>query len=260
MEFGIPALVEVPDIREAAALCRELGLSFVELNTNFPTQQLHLLDAEELTSLSRRYGISYTIHLNDEMPVADFNPVVAKGYLDAVLEAICFAKKIGAMKLNMHLSDGARYTMPDRRIFFYEAYQEEYLAGITRFRDVCTEAIGDADLMICIENSGGFRPFHLAALDALLESPVFGLTLDVGHDHCTGGSDGNWILQHRDRLHHMHIHDARGCQDHLPPGSGEIDLKKWLTFGQELNCTAVLEIKTLPGLRQGAAWAQEAGF
>ena len=260
MKFGIPALVEVPDIGEAAALCQELGLSFVELNTNFPTQQLHLLDAGELTALSRRYGISYTIHLNDEMPVADFNPVVAKGYLDAVLEAISFAKKIGAKKLNMHLSDGARYTTPDRRIFFYEAYQAEYLAGMTRFRDVCTEAIGDADLMICIENSSGFRPFHLAAMDLLLESPVFGLTLDVGHDHCTGGADGTWILRHRDRLHHMHIHDALGCRDHLSPGSGEIDLKKWLTLGRELNCTAVLEIKTLPGLRKAAAWAQEAGF
>jgi len=24
----------------------------------------------------------------------------------------------------------------------------------------------------------------------------------------------------------MHIHDARGLDDHLPPGSGEIDFKK----------------------------------
>jgi sugar phosphate isomerase/epimerase len=28
----------------------------------------------------------------------------------------------------------------------------------------------------------------------------------------------------------MHIHDARGLDDHLPPGSGEIDLKKIETW------------------------------
>lgn len=260
MKFGIPALVELPYLEEAAALCGELGLSFIELNTNFPTQQIHLLDPVKLCTLAERYGIGYTIHLNDEMPVADFNPKVAQGYLDAVSEAIGFARKIGAGVLNLHLCDGPKYTMPHRKVYFYEAFRQEYLAGMERFRDLCTQAIGDSGIRICIENSSGFRNFHLAALELLLQSPVFGLTLDIGHDHCTGGADGAWILNHRDRLHHMHIHDAKGCQDHLPIGDGEIPMAHWLNLAQEQNCTAVLEIKTLSALRQTAVWVREQGY
>ena len=94
--LGMPALIELNTVEEHVALCARLGLNFVELNTNFPNQQLHLLDAKHLRALAEKHGIGYTIHLNDEMPVADFNPTVAKGYCDAVLEAISFADAIGA--------------------------------------------------------------------------------------------------------------------------------------------------------------------
>ena len=103
MKLGMPAMVELSSIEESAALCAELGLSFLELNTNFPTQQIHLLDPQALREIAEKYGIFYTIHLNDEMPVADFNPAVAEGYLKAMAEAISFAEKIGAPVLNMHL-------------------------------------------------------------------------------------------------------------------------------------------------------------
>ena len=59
-DFGMPFLLETPTIADAAALCAELGLSFVELNTNFPNQQLHLLDAKHLRALAEKHGIGYT--------------------------------------------------------------------------------------------------------------------------------------------------------------------------------------------------------
>ena len=71
IEFGMPTLMEITQVEETVALCAELGLSFVELNTNFPMHQPHLLDADRLNQLAEQYGISYTIHLNDEMAVAE---------------------------------------------------------------------------------------------------------------------------------------------------------------------------------------------
>ena len=256
MKLGMPAMVELSTIEESAALCTELGLSFLELNTNFPTQQLHLLDPEELRFLAKKYGIFYTIHLNDEMPVADFNPAVAEGYLNAMTQAILFAEKIGAPVLNMHLSEGARYTMPHRKLWFYEAYEQEYLEGMTRFRDLCDFVVGRNNIQICIENSGGFRPFHLKALELLLQRSCFGLTLDIGHDQCTGGADGQWMLEHATKLRHMHIHDVVSGNDHRPLGTGEIDLNRWLRVAQQHCYSAVLEVKTVEGLRQSAAWIQ----
>lgn len=256
--FGMPALIELDTVAELAELCSRLGLSFVELNTNFPQHQLHRLDPEELNRLAREYGIGYTIHLNDEMPVADFNPTVAMGYRRAVLEAIAFAREIGAKVLNMHLSQGAHYTMPDRIVYFYEAYREEFLAGIAAFRNACTAAIGDSGIRICVENSKAYLDVQKAALDVLLESPAFGLTLDIGHSHCSGYADESWILARRSRLHHMHLHDAKnGRQDHLPLGGGDLDLPGYLALAESCGCTAVLEVKTVAGLRASAAWLAE---
>ena len=36
MDFGMPTLLELCDLRENAAFCAELGLRFVEINMNFP--------------------------------------------------------------------------------------------------------------------------------------------------------------------------------------------------------------------------------
>ena len=249
--YGIPTLIELNTVEEHCALCAKLGLQFVELNTNFPAQQLHLLDGAHLRSLAEKYGIFYTIHLNDEMPVADFNPTVAKGYTDAVLETIDFAKKIGAKVLNMHISEGARYTRPDGVVFFYQAYLADYLQRITDFRNACEAAIGQSGIRIAMENSKAYYPFQKQALDLLLESPAFALTLGIGHNYCSGYADEDWILQRRNRLIHMHIHDAKnGRNDHLPLGYGEMDIPKYLSLAESLDCTAVIEVKTLEGLEQ----------
>ncbi len=255
LSFGMPTLIETRTVSEMAALCDELKLDFMELNTNFPLHQPHLLNVDELNALAKHYGIYYTIHLNDEMPVAEFSPSVAEGYRQAVLQAIELAKKIGARKLNMHLAEGAHYTMPDRIVYFYEAYRKEYLKGMAEFRDLCTDAIGDSGIKICIENVTGFRGFQLAALEVLLESPVFGLTLDIGHNYCTGGVDETWIMKHGDRLHHMHMHDAKdGKKDHQALGLGEIDIPKFVDLARKYDCTVVLETKTVVGLRKSVEW------
>lgn len=261
MKFGMPTLIEVETVAETAALCHELGLDFVELNTNFPLHQPHLLKPEILNSLAERYGIFYSIHLNDEMAVAEFNPAVAQGYRKAVADTIALAKKIGVSKLNMHLSDGAKYTMPDRVVFFYEAYREEYLQQMRAFRDFCEQEIGDSGIVICLENINGFRDYQLAALEVLLESPAFGLTIDIGHNYCAKCKDEAWILAHSHRLHHMHMHDAKnGKNDHLALGEGELDVGKFLSLAEKCDCSVVLETKTVEGLKKSVAWIKSRGL
>lgn len=258
LKFGMPSMIELDTVEQSAALCGNLGLAFVELNTNFPKHQPHLLSAERLNRLAAEHGIFYTIHLNDELNVAEFNPHVAEGYRRSVMETIEFAKKIGAPVLNMHLSNGAYYTMPDRRIHFYEAYREEYLEGMRDFRDACQQAIGNSGIRICVENTGGYQPFHMAALDCLLQSPVFGLTLDIGHSCCADFVDEPWILSHKERLMHMHMHDVKdGKKDHLTLGDGELDLETYHRLAADCKCTVVVEVKTISGLRQSVEWMKQ---
>lgn len=259
MKFGMPTLMELAELEETTELCNQLGLSFLELNTNFPLHQPHLLDAEMLNNLANKYNISYTIHLNDEMAVAEFNPHISNGYRCAVLDTIEFAKQIDAKKLNMHLSEGGKYTMPDQIVYFYGAYRQEYLEQMKVFRDVCEKAIGDGDIRICIENTNGFHDYQLDALEMLLESPAFSLTLDIGHNYCAGNVDETWILRRKDRLCHMHMHDAKnGKNDHLALGDGELNIPKFLSLAQEQDCTVVLETKTIEGLKKSVQWIKNA--
>ena len=94
LQFGMPALIEIESPEQSADLCRELGLSFLELNMNFPQYQLDVMDPAQLRRIARQYGIFYTLHLDDNMNVADFNPAVAKAYADTVADAVTLAGQL----------------------------------------------------------------------------------------------------------------------------------------------------------------------
>lgn len=90
----------------------------------------------------------------------------------------------------------------------------------------------------------------------LLESHAFALTLDIGHSHRAACRDEPFLLEHSKRLHHFHLHDAVGQWDHLPLGTGEINLKKYLALANHPGKRAVLETKSVDGLRQSVTWLQ----
>lgn len=255
MRFGMPALIQIEGLEESAALCRELGLDFVELNMNFPQYQLHRMDPAALGDTARRYGIFYTLHLDDDMNVADFNPAVAKAQVDTVLGAVALAKELDIPVINMHLSRGGVVTLPEGKVYLFERYREAYLGRMAAFRDSCHRAVGDGGVRICVENTVGYPGWQVEALDLLLESEAFGLTLDVGHDYCTGGGDLGIVENRSRRLHHIHLHDAATPgRDHLALGDGELDLAARLELAQRCDCSVVLETKTAAALRKSAAW------
>lgn len=261
LKFGMPTLIETRTLEQCAALCRELGLSFVEMNMNLPQYQMENMEAAHLKRVAQEYGISYTIHLDENMNVADFNPLVAGAYRQTVLDTIALSKELEIPVLNMHFPLGVYFTLPDRKVFLFSEYREQYMEGMLRFRDVCTAAIGDSGIRICIENWSGYADWQLPALDALLESPAFGLTFDVGHNLCKGGVDEPIILARKAHLHHLHLHDVKdGKKDHQALGTGQLDIRKYLTLAQAQKCSVVVETKTIAGLRESVSWLQGNGY
>lgn len=74
MDFGMPTLIELPEIPDCAALCRQLGLQFVELNMNLPQYQVNALDEEQLLRTAKRENIYYTVHLDKRWTPAISTP------------------------------------------------------------------------------------------------------------------------------------------------------------------------------------------
>lgn len=254
MFWGIPTLIENKSIEESISLCKELGFNFVELNMNLPQYQLDRIDIEKLNKLKSENNIFYTIHLDENLNVSDFNPYVAYAYLRTVLDTIELAKKLDVKVINTHLSKGVYFTLPDKKVFLFEQYKEEYLKSIASFRNTVLNALQDTDIKICIENTNCYTDFQIEAIDILLQSPVFALTFDVGHNYCVGGVDERIIMNRENKLTHIHLHDACDKKDHLTLGTGNIDIEKYITLAKTHNCTVVLETKTVEALKKSVKW------
>jgi sugar phosphate isomerase/epimerase len=250
MDFGMPTLLELNTLEENIALCKELGLSFVEINCNVPEFQVENMDIDHLLHLRQSSGIYFTFHLDEYLSVTDPNPTISEAYIQSVVNSIEFAKKARIPVMTMHFLNGVVFTLPDKKVYVYEKYSAYYLERLRHFRDRVHQAVGDSHIKVCIENVTGFESYMKDGIDLLLQDKAFGLTYDCGHNHRYHQVDNAFLTQHQDRIAHMHLHDCKGSNDHLPLGYGELDLKEELKFVEGKAQRVVIEVKTVEGLRK----------
>lgn len=193
MQFGMPTLIENRTLLDNVNLCKSLNLQFIELNMNFPEYQVDKLEQiDDLIRIAESAGIYYTIHLDENLNIADFNPLVTEAYLETVRRSIEVAKKLLPLRnhygdpdqpliLNMHMNHGIFITLPDRKVQMYDRDFDTYMDSYATFRSLCEKWISDSDIIITVENTDGFREYEKKAIDYLLESQFFGLTWDIGH-------------------------------------------------------------------------------
>lgn len=253
MDFGMPYLLEMHSIEECCALAKELGLSFVELNANFPDCLLERLDPAELHRLGRKYGLYFTLHIEEECDPFTLNAAVRAAWMKSFRRALELAAALQMPIVNMHFPHGVYITLPDRRVYIYDSYAEEFNAALAAFRQMCEVALNGTITRIAIENTNGWKEHEQRAIEYLLESPVFGLNLDIGHSHAIGDMDEAFFRDHDEKLIHMHGHDALGKKNHLALGDGEINLRERFAWAKRRNARVVLETKTIEALRTSIA-------
>ena len=258
MDLGMPTLIENRTLEENVRLCNALGLDFIELNRNLPMFQTEQLkNTQALQTIAERYQVYYTIHLDENCNVTDFNPMVADAYINTVIESIRIAKEAGIPLLNLHMNKGVYFTLPHQKIYLFETFRDRYLEKIKSFRERCKAEIGSSPILISIENTDGFCGFQKEAIEILLESSHFSLTWDIGHSHVAGKTDESFLWEHKNRLAHFHMHDAREKENHLALGTGVIGLEDKFALAKERNARCVLETKTIEGLKQSVQWIRE---
>lgn len=253
LELGMPFLVELKNLDECVSVAKELGLDFIEINMNLPHFQTEEIDVLELRKHVES-GIYFTFHLDENFNAADFNSKVSNAYVDTLKSTIEIAKQVNAPIINMHMSKGVYFTLPDKKVYLFEQYSNYYLSTLKDFRNKCETAIGGGNVKICIENCDGYLPFMQKGIDLLLESDVFQLTFDIGHSHSANNVDEPFILARKNRLCHMHIHDAILGKNHLTLGKGEIDVKEKLALARATRSRCVLETKSLDGLKESVSY------
>jgi len=254
MHLGMPTLVECDGLEACCKLAEACDIDFVEINMSFPQYLPSALSAEEVVALGKRYGLFFTIHADEALNPFDFNEKVSTCYFDVMRDTIRFAISIGAPVINIHLQKGIYVTLPEKVVLLTDVYGEQYQKRVDEFIVMCEGEIGDTPLKIAIENvdSNPFTESQRVALKRFMESPVFALTLDTGHEFCLDFKDSDVFAKYPERLLHIHLHDAVGRRCHLPLGTGEVDIRKCLSRLKGDTC--LIEVKTGTGLKESVKY------
>lgn len=249
MKIGMPTLIEFNTIEENIELCKELNLNFIELNMNFPYNMINNINPIYLQNLSLKSNIEFTMHMPDDADIASFYDYVGQGYLDLFTDTIKWAKEANIKLLNMHIVKGAYMTLPDRKIFINEKYSDKYVAKFLDSIKVISDIASKYNIAICIENIGNFGLNYVQKIldKALSYSNIF-LTWDVGHDYVSNYSDKEVLFKYKDKIKHMHLHDAIQNKDHLILNEGNLNIEECIDFACKQNLTMLVEVKSKDAL------------
>lgn len=258
LRLGMPTLVEFYTLEENIALCKRLGLDFIELNMNLPVFLPESLPSEAIAECRRTYGIDFTVHLPEEIDLTSYHPVIRQGHLTRCKEAIEWAAAAGVSRVNMHIHNGIYFTLPDRKVWIHEQYEERFAGLLLESYLALWSHAQACGVQICIENAGNFHlPFIARGLARLSEHSGFALTWDVGHDAKADFREQPLIERMLPQVAHMHLHDVAGGSDHQLLYTGIVPIDERLRLADERQWTVVIETKTAGALAESVRRLRE---
>ncbi len=253
--FGMPTLMAMERIEDNIALAEELGLQFIEVHLSLPPYRLETIDAGVYRDLAARAGLFYTFHIFEEFSYAGFHTALRQTQLAVFADVLRLALAVESPIVNIHMERGMYFTLPEGRRHFLCHYRDHHLQSLRDFRALCEDTVGGGKLKVSIENTSDFHIDYIReASEFLLESPVFSLTWDVGHDQLNDGRDGDFFVRHLERVAHFHMHDAAEGLDHRPFGEGKVPIAERFALAERLGASCLLEVKYEEGLRRSLAF------
>jgi len=249
--LGIPVVIEMPDFQSTVDLALSLEVDFIELNMNMPEFCPESLPARTIRECRERTGLDFTIHMPDDTDLASFHHPIREGHVARFGETARWAAEAGAKLINLHLSPGIYFTLPDKKVWIYGNYYDKFIGNLREAYGKVIRYAKNFNVKVCTENVTNFNiPFVARAVDDLCLMDDFYLTWDVGHDARAGYKEGEVLMRHAERVRHMHLHDYNGISDHQVPGTGEIDIAARLRFAEERGISVLVETKTVRSLRE----------
>ena len=258
--YGMPALIEYSSLEENLRLRRQLGLKFIELNMNMPYSFPEHLAPSLLRRIAKEEDIFFTMHLPDEADLGSIHDALWQGQMRRARETVEWATQAEVRLLNVHINSGCYFTLPDRRVWIYDQYNDEFVArqrlAMTELADMAKEQ----GILLCVENMSNFHlSFVRRAVEEVCNIPGVGITWDIGHDARSGNMEGAVIRQHLERLRHMHLHDYDGHSDHQVPYTGGVDIDGAILTAESRGLTVVIETKTAASLQRSVEVLREHG-
>ncbi|MBY5164343.1 sugar phosphate isomerase/epimerase family protein [Salsipaludibacter albus] len=128
------------------------------------------------------------------------------------------------------------------------AADEAWERVVTGTREV-VDIAGDAGVVLGFEPEPGMVVDTIATFERLAadlgDPPELGITLDIGHCRCLEDDpEPDCVRRVADRLVHVQVEDMRrGVHEHLPFGTGEVDLAGSLAALQEIDYDGLVSVE-----------------
>lgn len=238
MKFGMPTMIEYNSIEENVKLAKKLNLSFVELNLDLPYCKID----KKVKELAKKYDIEFTVHLSEKLDVGELDQDIRMAYLRKIETNIKNGIEQNIKKYNLHLDPGIHFSLPDKKVFIYEKYLDDYKNSLKDSCNFLNDLAKKYNVEIMFENLK--LPEYLKeGFDIVSSFDSLYFTLDMGHDIKSDSHAEEFFLKYPNKINHVHLHDFNGKNDHLSLGSGIIDIPKKIDLIKDLNVYAVIEVK-----------------
>lgn len=250
-KVGMPALVEYTSLTQLVDLCLQLKLNFIELNMNLPYNFIENINPSELKKISKQTNIEFTMHMPDEADLGTFYESVRKGYVELFSDTLDWAYESGVKLLNLHIIEGAKMTLPDKKVYIYDQYSNEYQNSFIKSIEFLSDKANKYNTILSIENSHNFGKTYIQrVLNKAITYPNVNLTWDTGHDAVSNFTDKQYLMKHVNKIAHMHFHDAKGQNDHQVPFDGELNISELIEFAKQQDIRMLIEVKTKDSLKK----------
>lgn len=232
----MPILVEFHSLSENIDLCKKLNLDFIELNLDIPYCFIDRLDTNSLKNNN------FTIHLSEKFDVGELNNSLRNFYLNEIEKIISFGTKYNIFKYNLHLDPGIHFSLPDKKIFIYEEYIDDYLRAYEDSCNILSKIANKYNDTILFENVK-VESYTLKVIDIIAKYDNLFFTLDLGHNIRYGNLAKEKFMQYSDKIKHIHLHDFNGSKDHQELFTGLLNVKEELNFCKQHNLDVLIEVK-----------------
>lgn len=235
LSFSTNAFVRY-SVSQAVEKIADIGYEGVELLADIPHLYVHSVtnrDMDRLREALDRSGIEVAnINANTakgyygrnfwdplfEPSIANPNPSLRKWRIDYTKKCIDLARAIGSPAVSITPGRMIPGTTPEQSMDFLRESLRELI-----------EHAAERGVRIGMEYEPGLLIeyfMELAALISEINSPFFGVNLDLGHSHILREDPETVLRTFGDRIFHLHLEDIRALKHyHLIPGEGDMDFE-----------------------------------
>ena len=232
----MPILVEFHSLSENIDLCKKLNLDFIELNLDIPYCFIDRLDTNSLKNNN------FTIHLSEKFDVGELNNSLRNFYLNEIEKIISFGIKYNIFKYNLHLDPGIHFSLPNKKIFIYEKYIDDYLRAYEDSCNILSKIANKYNATILFENVK-VESYTLKVIDIIAKYDNLFFTLDLGHNIRYGNLAKEKFMEYSNKIKHIHLHDFNGSKDHQELFTGILNVKDELDFCKQHSLDVLIEVK-----------------